>query len=223
VCLISRFHSTGGFHDRRNWHLQLEIQKNGNSKLSENLSRSFEITFHDRRTDLSRSFEIAFHDASKYAGKLGGLVNKEQRYYRKTFHLWLGLLLTLICSFALVKNTIPPIVLVTAILLILNFNLELISNLFGWDRVPEINRYLLLPLRGRDILLVKNLGIAAIVAVQLLPLLLLAGWRFGWVIAGVILIEVLALLLAHLAWGNLCSVGYPHKEQFLPYFFGRRQ
>jgi hypothetical protein len=153
-------------------------------------------------------------DFIKLPGKLGGLVGKEQRYYRKTFFPWLGILLTLVCSFALLKNAIPPIILETAILLIFICNLDLISNSFGWDRVPEINRYLLFPLRGRDIVLVKNLGIAIIGAAQILPLLLLAGWRFGWIIAGVSLIEVLTLLLAHLAWGNLCSVCYPHKEHF---------
>jgi hypothetical protein len=150
----------------------------------------------------------------KPPGKLASLVDKEQRYYRKSFNPWIGLLLTLVCSFALLKNAIPPIILETAILFIFLFDLDLIINSFGWDRVPEINRYLLFPLRGRDIVLVKNLGIAIISAAQMLPLLLLAGWRFGWIIAGVCLIEVLALLLAHLAWGNLYSVGYPHKEHF---------
>jgi hypothetical protein len=153
-------------------------------------------------------------DFIRLPGRLGGLVNKELRYYRKTFFPWLGILLTLICSFALLKNAIPPIVLETAILFIFISNLDLISNSFGWDRVPEINRYLLFPLRVSDIVLVKNLGIAIIGAAQIMPLSLLAGWRFGLIIAGVSLIEALALLLAHLAWGNLCSVGYPHKENF---------
>ena len=153
-------------------------------------------------------------DFIKLPGRLGGLVDKELRYYRKTFYPWLGILFTLVCSFALLKNAIPPIVLETAILIIILFNLDLISNSFGWDRVPEINRYLLFPLRGSEIVLVKNLGIAIIGAAPMLPLLLLAGWRFGWIIAGISLIEVLALLLAHLAWGNLCSVRFPKKEQF---------
>jgi len=53
------------------------------------------------------------------------------------------------------------------ILLVFLMNTGLSWNSFGLDEPSEINRYLLFPLRGRDILLGKNLGFVAIVAVQL--------------------------------------------------------
>jgi hypothetical protein len=88
------------------------------------------------------------------------------------------------------------------------------ANSFGLDEPPEINRYLLFPLGGRDILLGKNLGFAVIVAVQLSIMLPLALWRLGWREVSFGLIEAVALSLAYLAWGNLASVMMPFKMRF---------
>jgi hypothetical protein len=153
-------------------------------------------------------------DFIRLPGKLGGLLGKEQRYFRKTIMPWLGFLFALVCSLALLKNAIPPLIFQTAILLLFASVLDLTMNSFGLDRAAELHRYLLFPLRGSEIMLAKNLGITVIVTAQMLPLLLLAVWRFGWLVAGVGLIEALALLLAHLAWGNFRSVNSPGKLRF---------
>jgi hypothetical protein len=87
-------------------------------------------------------------------------------------------------------------------------------NCFGMDTTAELNRYSILPLRGKEVLLVKNLGLTVIVAAQLALLILTAAWRSGPVEAGAEIIEAAVLLLSHLAWGNMVAVAAPFKMQF---------
>ena len=87
-------------------------------------------------------------------------------------------------------------------------------NSFGLDEPPEINRYLLFPLRGRDILFGKNLGFVVVIAAQLFVTLPFAFWRLGWREVFIGLIEAAALLFAYLAWGNMDSVSAPYKMRF---------
>jgi hypothetical protein len=165
----------------------------------------------------NRSSWIRRVDFIRLPGRLGGLVGKEQRYFRRMFYTWIGLLFAFACSLALIKNAIPPIVFQSAILLVFLINFDLTTNFFGLDRAWELNRYLIFPLRGREIVFSKNLGIAVILAAQLAPILSLACWRFGWIEAGLGLLEATALMLAHLTWGNLRSVNNPYKVDFLQF------
>jgi hypothetical protein len=159
----------------------------------------------------NRSSWIRRANLIRLPGRLGGLVGKEQRYFPTMFYTWIGLLIALACSLALFRNAIPPIVFQTAILVIFVMDFDLMTNFFGLDRAWELNRYLIFPLSGKEIAFSKNLGIVVIVAAQLAPMLPLACWRFGWVEAGLGLLEATALLLAYLAWGNLRSVNNPYK------------
>jgi hypothetical protein len=95
-----------------------------------------------------------------------------------------------------------------------------IMNCFGIDTAGELNRYAILPLRGKEVLLVKNLGLTLIVAAQLSLLILTAAWRFGPAEAGVEIIEAAVLLLSHLAWGNIASVGAPFRMRFYRFASG---
>ena len=92
--------------------------------------------------------------------------------------------------------------------------MSLPTNSFGLDEPPEINRYLLFPLRGRDILLGKNLGFAIIVGLQLSVTLPFAFWRLGWHEVLIGLIEAAALSFAYMGWGNMDSVSAPYKMRF---------
>jgi hypothetical protein len=176
---------------------------------------SFRQSLSAQRTN--RSSWIRKVDLIRLPGRLGGLVGKDQRYLRRMLFPWLGLLFALACSLALFKNAIPPIVFQTAILAVFVIDFDLMTNFFGLDRAWELNRYLIFPLKGREIVFSKNLGIVVIVAAQLAPMLPLACWRFGWVEAGLGLLEATALLLAYLAWGNLRSVNNPYKMDFLQF------
>ncbi len=150
----------------------------------------------------------------RFPGRLGGLVRKEQSYFRKLPGPWMGLLLTLAYSQIFWLGAPHPVTYQAIILIVFSMNMGLSANSFGLDAPSEINRYLLFPLRGRDILLGKNLGFAFIVAAQLSVTLPLAFWRLGWREVSFGLIEAAALSLAYLAWGNLVSVSMPFKMRF---------
>ena len=149
-----------------------------------------------------------------FPGRFGGLVRKEQYYFRKLLDLWLGLLLVLAISIASLFGSPPPIVRQSIILIVFALNVNVIMNCFGMDTTAELNRYSILPLRGKEVLLVKNLGLTVIVAAQLALLILTAAWRSGPVEAGAEIIEAAVLLLSHLAWGNMVAVAAPFKMQF---------
>jgi hypothetical protein len=150
-----------------------------------------------------------------FPGRFGGLMRKEQYYFRKLLDLWLGLLLVLAISLAsLFGSPPPPIVRQSIILIVFALNVNAIMNCLGLDETAGLNRYFILPLRGKDVLLVKNLGLTVIVAAQLASLILTAAWRSGPVEAGAEIVEAAVLLLSHLAWGNMVSVGAPFKMQF---------
>jgi hypothetical protein len=149
-----------------------------------------------------------------FPGRFGGLVRKEQYYFRKLPDLWLGLLLVLAISVASLFGPIPPIVRQSIILIVFALNVNVFMNGFGLDTPAELNRYFILPNRGKDVLLVKNLGLTVIVAAQLALLIPTAAWQSGPREAGAEIIVAAVLLLSHLAWGNLVSVGAPFKMQF---------
>jgi hypothetical protein len=150
----------------------------------------------------------------RFPGRFGGLVRKEQHYFRKVLDLWPGLLLVLAVSVASLFGPLPPIVRQSVIVIVFVLNTNVIMNCFGLDTSAELNRYAILPLRGKDVLLVKNLGLTVIVAAQLALLILTAVWRSGLVEAGAEVLTAAVLLLSHFAWGNLVSVTAPFKMQF---------
>jgi hypothetical protein len=150
----------------------------------------------------------------RFPGRLGGLVRKEQKYFRKMPAPWICLLFTLAYSQIFWLAAPYPATYHSIILLVFFMNTGLSWNSFGLDEPSEINRYLLFPLRGRDILLGKNLGFVVIVAVQLSVMLPFAFWRLGWREVSYGLIEAAALSFAYLAWGNMDSVSAPYKMRF---------
>jgi hypothetical protein len=116
----------------------------------------------------------------RFPGRLGGLVRKEQNYFRKLPVVWIGLLITLAYCQIFWFSAPHPVTFQAIILIVFSINMALPTNSFGLDEPQEINRYLLFPLRGRDILLGKNLGFAIIVGLQLSVTLPFAFWRLGW-------------------------------------------
>jgi hypothetical protein len=112
---------------------------------------------------------------------------------------------------------VRPIVRQSIIVIVFVFNTNAIMNCFGLNTSAELNRYAILPLRGQDVLLVKNLGLMMIVAGQLAVLILTAAWQSGLSEAGTDILVAGVLLLSHLAWGNPVSVASPFKVQ--PYHF----
>jgi hypothetical protein len=173
---------------------------------------SFSRSLSDQETNRPRSNRAA--SLIRFPGRLGGLVRKEQNYFRKHLVVWIGLLITLAYIQIFWFGAPHPVTFQVIILIIFSINMSLPMNSFGLDEPPEINRYLLFPLRGRDILLGKNLGFAIIVGLQLSVTLPFAIWRLGWREVSFGLIEAAALSFAYMAWGNLDSVSAPYKMRF---------
>jgi hypothetical protein len=149
-----------------------------------------------------------------FPGRFGALIRKEQYYFRKLLDFWPGLLLVLAVSVASLVGPLPPIVRQSTILIVFVLNTNAIMNCLGMDTGAELNRYAILPLRGKDVLLVKNLGLAMIVAAQLAWLIPTAAWKSGLLEAHAEIIVAAVLLLSHLTWGNMVSVTAPFKMQF---------
>jgi len=173
---------------------------------------SFSRSLSDQETNRPRSNRAA--SLIRFPGRLGGLVRKEQNYFRKLPAVWIGLLITLAYSQTFWFGAPHPATFQAIILIVFSTIMALPTNCFGLDEPPEINRYMLFPLRGRDILLGKNMGFAIVVGLQLSVALPFAFWRLGWREVSFGLIEAAALLFAYLAWGNLDSVSAPYKMRF---------
>lgn len=148
-------------------------------------------------------------------GRLGPLVAKDFRYSRRLLDVYLGWPLAAAGCVYLISAGAPTRgIFLTFVSIVFLFGAALPFNNFGLDTRAGLNRYALLPLAGRSILLSKNLAYAMIMSVQLLPLILLGAWRMGPV-AGVLgLVTAVASAGAYLAWGNWMSVSHPLKMQF---------
>ncbi len=173
---------------------------------------SFIRSLSDQETNRPRSNRAA--SLIRFPGRLGGLVRKEQNYFRKMPIVWIGLLITLGYSQIFWFGAPHPATFQTIILIVFSINMALPTNSFGLDEPSEINRYLLFPLSGRDILLGKNLGFVVVIAAQLFVTLPFVFWRLGWREFSFGLIEAAALSFAYLAWGNMESVSAPYKMRF---------
>ena len=149
-----------------------------------------------------------------FPGRFGAFVRKEQLEFRKLLDIWPGLLLVLAVSIGSLFGPLPPIIRQAIIVIVFVMNTNVIMNCFGLNTSAELNRYAILPLRGRDVLVIKNLGLAVIVAAQLTLLIVIAVWESGLLEAGAEVLVAVVLLLSHLAWGNLVSVSAPFKMQF---------
>jgi hypothetical protein len=150
---------------------------------------------------------------ARLPGRLGPLVLKEQRSVSRVLDLWMGLLLVVAAAalslFAPLSSTFRQAILV--IVCALNANVTL--NCLGLDRPAGLTRYLILPIRGRDLFLAKNMAVMVVVAVQLALLLAIGAWQSGVMQLGAELVVAMVLLLAHLAWGNVVSVFEPRRTE----------
>jgi len=148
-------------------------------------------------------------------GRLGGLIVKDFRYFRRLLDTYLGLAAAMLaCIYLVVANEPSVGVFWSFIVIVFLGNAAVPFNSFGLDNRAGLDRYALLPLNGISILLAKNLAYLMIVGVQVLPILILAGWRLGIMASVLGGLEAAALTFAYLAWGNWMSVNHPLKMQF---------
>jgi len=154
---------------------------------------------------------------ARLPGRLGPLVHKEQRAVSSVLDFWMVLLLSLpaaaLSFYASFSSTSRQALLV--IVCALNANVTL--NCLGLDRPAGLTRYLILPMRGQDLFLAKNVAVTVVVVVQLMFLLAIGAWQSGVIQLGADVLVAFVLVLSHLAWGNLVSVYEPRRTE--PYRF----
>ncbi len=150
-----------------------------------------------------------------FPGRLGGLVAKDLRYFRKLLDVYLGVAAAILAGLYLLVADAPSAgVLWSFIVIIFLGNAAVPFNSFGLDNRRGMDRYTLLPLSGKSILLSKNLAYVVIVLVQVVPVLIIAVWPSGLQASVLGLVEAAAIAFAYLTWGNWMSVSHPLKMQF---------
>lgn len=167
------------------------------------------------------STRIGFAWPGGLPGRLGGLVWKEVRDFTRLLDFYLSLLVAVWAALYLACAADPSRHLIHAALIgVPLFNLSAAFNYFGLETPSGFDRYTLLPLGGRDVVVTKNLAFAFVVAAPLCPSILLTSWRFGIIEGLVCLTEVALLAAAYLAWGNVASVKRPFRMQHFRFSSG---
>jgi hypothetical protein len=154
---------------------------------------------------------------ARLPGRLGPVVHKEQRSVRKVLDLWMGLLLVLAAAALALTAYMSSTYRQAIFVIVCALNVNVTLNCLGLDRPGGLTRYLILPIRGKDLFLAKNVAVMVVVAVQLMPLLVTGAWQSGFLQLGADTIVASVLILAHIAWGNLVSVFEPRRAE--PHMF----
>ena len=154
---------------------------------------------------------------ARLPGRLGPLVQREQRSIRRVLDLWMGLLLVLAAAALLLSTSRSSTFRQVIFVIVCAMNTTVTLNCLGLDRPAGLTRYLILPIRGTDLLLAKNVAMTIVVAAQLMLLLAVGAWQSGFMQLGAETVVAVVLILAHLAWGNIVSVFQPRRVE--PYRF----
>ncbi|HEX7315743.1 MAG TPA: hypothetical protein VF297_17630 [Pyrinomonadaceae bacterium] len=173
---------------------------------------SFRLGLRAEQRPNTRRFRLGL--VGRIPCRFGGLVNKDLRYFTRLLDFYLGLLIAVWAALyvAFVEDASPHVARV-ALMGVPLFNLSAAFNYFGFETATGFDRYGLLPLSGRDVIVSKNLSFVLLVAAQLCPFVLLASWRFGPVEGLLGVVEVALLSCGYLAWGNVSSVRRPFRMQ----------
>jgi hypothetical protein len=150
---------------------------------------------------------------ARLPGRLGPLVQKEQRSVSRVLDLWMGLLLVLAAAALSLFTPLSSTVRQAIFVIVCALNINVTLNCLGLDRPAGLTRYLILPIRGKDLFLAKNVAVMVVVALQLTLLLAIGAWQSGVMQLGAEIVVATVLLLAHLAWGNVVSVFEPRRTE----------
>lgn len=171
---------------------------------------SFVRSLYDERTETTarRATSIA-----RLPGRLGPLVHKEQRSIRTVLDLWMGFLPVIAAAALSLSISLSPTIRQAILAIVCVLNANVILNCLGLDRPAGLLRYLIFPIRGKDLLFAKNVAVMVVVALQFAPLLAIGAWQSGLMQLAAEIVVATVLLLAHLAWGNLVSVFEPRRTE----------
>jgi hypothetical protein len=146
--------------------------------------------------------------------QLGVTAVKELRYLLRTLDAMLGFTIGLIATgWMLWRPEAAPGVLVLCLPIIVLNEMVMPLNAFGLDGTA-VDRYRLLPLSGRQILLSKNLAFALVVAAEIVLPVLAGLWQVGVLFTLAAVCAAAGGVLLMMAWGNQVSVRSPAPRAF---------
>jgi len=146
--------------------------------------------------------------------ELGPLVIKELRYLTRTLDHLLGVgtgLAAVVWIF--IRPEHLPYVLPLAAVGIVHNELAIPLNIFGLDGLGA-DRYRLLPLTSRQVLLTKNLAYFALVGIHLIPLVVVGVLKGAWMLTLATVFAAGAVCLVTAAGGNMASIHSPAPRAF---------
>jgi hypothetical protein len=156
-----------------------------------------------------------------FPGKTGPLSHKDIRYFRKLLDYYLGLVASAIgCLYLLIGDAPSNEVVWILIIVVFFLNSIMAFNSFGLDYGPSLDRYRLFPLNGTEVLRSKNVAFLTLVALELLPMFLLAFWKLGLMAVMFGAIEVALLGLGYMTCGNIFSVNDRFRLEFYRFSSG---
>ncbi|HEX6733024.1 MAG TPA: hypothetical protein VF074_23585 [Pyrinomonadaceae bacterium] len=180
---------------------------------------TFRAGLHSVETRRSQRFTV--FGLIRFPGRFGGLLRKDLRYSSRLLDLYLAVPIVILFNIYLASNQAPSrAVFWVVVNLLLLPCISLAFNGFGLENPSGLDRYSLLPLSGRELLLSKNLSFALVAIVLFLAIVPLAFWRLGVSAALVGFLILVITGLAYLTWGNWMSVHEPFKMQFYRFASG---
>lgn len=148
------------------------------------------------------------------APKLAPLVIKEFRYLTRTLDHLMGLALGWIgFGWVMIKPEHLFLVVPLGVMNIVFNESAIPLNVFGLDRAG-VDRYRLLPLTGRQVMLTKNLAYFALVCLHISPLILAGLIRRAFGLTCATVLATIAVTLVTAAWGNRASIHSPAPRAF---------
>jgi hypothetical protein len=149
--------------------------------------------------------------------ELGPLVIKELRYLTRTLDHLMGVGLGLAAVvWIFIRPEHLPFVLPLAAMTIVHNESAIPLNNFGLDG-PGADRYRLLPLTGRQVLLTKNLAYFALVGIHLIPLVVVGMVKGAWMLTLATVLATGAMCLVTAVGGNMASIHSPTPRAFFNY------
>lgn len=148
-------------------------------------------------------------------GRMSAFTAKDFRYSLRLLDPYFGVVVSALSCLYLFSSGAPSVTAVlVAVLIIFIPSAPLAFNSFGLETRAGLDRYALLPASGAAIIRSKNRAFAIFTGAQVLPLILLSGWRLGLMTLFVALVVAASLALTYMTRGNVMSVTLPSKMDF---------
>jgi predicted membrane protein len=162
-----------------------------------------------------RSQRFTVSGLIEFPGRFGGLLKKDLRDLSRLLDFHIAVTIAGLFSLYLIFTAAPSSSSFWIIIVVLFLPAcSAAFNCFGLDTPLGLDRYMLLPLTGRDILLSKNLAFALVNIVLFSIMLPFVFWRFGAGVSALGAVEMVVVGLAYVSWGNWMSIKHPFQMQY---------